>query len=183
MLACESAVIVEALMNIEILIIDDEPMDVEIHRIFLEQRCPQIVVTAFSTPEEAIQALSARATANARKPDLIAIDLYLGVHDGIKLAQQLRASPACAGRPIGILTGSIEPQARRRATAAALDFFVEKPLNSERLAEIGAALKLFNVVQDGRSFRLIDATDALSRDSSSSADERAEPGLGREGAA
>lgn len=110
-----------------ILVIDDDPGDVELLRRYLE-RIPEFVITcvACTTAEEGQAALQHQAI------DLIFLDYLLGARTGLDLIPALRQDQE--RRPVIILTG----QGDERIAAAAMragadDYVVKEDLNADTL--------------------------------------------------
>ncbi|MEM9724012.1 MAG: response regulator [Pseudomonadota bacterium] len=143
---------------LDIVMIDDDPVDIELHRRFLEKRCDQIRLTAFLEPNAALEHLSRRVSGAAEDAGvhLIAVDLFMPGDDGFHVAKTLRPLARRLGAALGVLTGSMNEEHRRHAALAGLDFFQTKPLNVAGLATIGRELGLFDVEETGRTFRIFD---------------------------
>lgn len=71
--------------------------------------------------------------ASARRPDLVLMDLWMPVMDGLEAIKQLRARPSTADIPIIALTASPSTTAAEQARASGCDYFVVKPVTPEDL--------------------------------------------------
>jgi len=110
-----------------ILVIDDDPGDVELLRRYLE-RIPEFVITcvACTTAEEGQAALQHQAI------DLIFLDYLLGARTGLDLIPALRQDQE--RRPVIILTGQGDERiAAATMRAGADDYVVKEDLNADTL--------------------------------------------------
>jgi CheY-like chemotaxis protein len=67
------------------------------------------------------------------KPQAIIMDLRMPVLDGVETTLQLKSDPSTAAIPVLALTGSSNPEDRRRAFDAGVDAFLMKPINVDQL--------------------------------------------------
>lgn len=146
-------------MEIEILMVDDDPDEILVTRFLLERRSSDIRIEAYLEPDEAIAELERRAEAGDPGPTLVTVDINMPRHDGIAVASDLRPICARIGSRVGVLTGSINPSDEAAAMAADAAFFSIKPFNADALSKIGERLALFEVERDGRRLA-IKAPDA-----------------------
>jgi len=106
-----------------ILIVDDEPADVEFLRHVLKGE----------GYGELIEAMNARAAAdrlNELAPDLIILDLMLPDFDGFDFLDEFQAwLPQDGFVPVLVVTGDTSAATRRRALAAGASDFLTKPLS------------------------------------------------------
>lgn len=70
--------------------------------------------------------------------DLIVLDLHLHDMDGFEFAEALRRTGSAAS--IVVLTGDVRPEVRRRAEAAGVAAFLEKPDGLDQLPAIARRL-------------------------------------------
>jgi CheY-like chemotaxis protein len=72
------------------------------------------------------------ARVEQERPDLVIMDVRLGVHDGLDLLRQLRAHPDArvAGTPVLMVSAE---DLSAQCTAAGASGFVEKPFDTESL--------------------------------------------------
>ena len=73
--------------------------------------------------------------AQAHKPDLVLMDLWMPVLDGLNATTQLRNDPAMADVPILALSANGNPSAPPEATAAGCDAFFLKPIEPDQLLD------------------------------------------------
>lgn len=122
-----------------ILIVDDEPMNVE----YLEQELGDLgyrTESAFGG-KEALKKVAAGA------PDLILLDVMMPDLDGITVCRMLKNDPATRLIPIVIMTALDAVEDRVRGIEAGADDFLTKPVDDrELLARIRTALKTKHAV-------------------------------------
>ncbi|WP_298003735.1 MULTISPECIES: response regulator [Anaerolinea] len=109
-----------------ILVIEDNPDNLELVRFLLEQAGFQVI--------SAVDGLEGLEKARTQRPDLILLDMSLPELDGWHLAKQLKDAEQTASIPIIALTAHTLPGDRRRALEAGCDGFISKPLNVARFA-------------------------------------------------
>ncbi|MEJ5314870.1 MAG: response regulator [Anaerolinea sp.] len=109
-----------------ILVIEDNPDNLELVRFLLEQAGFQVI--------SAVDGLEGLEKARTQRPDLILLDMSLPELDGWHLAKQLKDAEETASIPIIALTAHTLPGDRRRALEAGCDGFISKPLNVARFA-------------------------------------------------
>ena len=118
-----------------ILVIDDEPPNVEVLRRLLE-RAGFTRIQTTTDPREAT-----RLYVDFR-PDLILLDLHMPHLDGLAVMDELNQIAEATYLPILILTGDVSPEARRDALSRGAKDFVHKPFSSDEvLLRIGTLLE------------------------------------------
>jgi two-component system cell cycle response regulator DivK len=85
--------------------------------------------------EEASNGAEAVVKAAARRPDLVMMDLWMPVLDGLAATVQLRTDPATAEVPIFAMSASPATPTPERAKEAGCDLFLPKPLDPDVLME------------------------------------------------
>jgi putative two-component system response regulator len=109
-----------------ILIVDDEPANVEmLHRLLERSGFGRIEST--TDPREAAQ-LYVRY-----RPDLILLDLHMPVMDGLAVMDQLNEIAEASYLPILMLTGDMTPVARQEALSRGAKDFVSKPFHADEV--------------------------------------------------
>jgi two-component system alkaline phosphatase synthesis response regulator PhoP len=113
------------------MVVDDEPKIVQLARDYLEHAGFAVVV--------AHDGKAALATARARKPDLVVLDLGLPEVDGLDVARALRAESSV---PIVMLTGRSEESDKLVGLELGADDYVTKPFSPKELvARVRAVLR------------------------------------------
>ena len=112
---------------VKLLIVDDEPENIELLRRRLSRR--GYAVVAATSAEEAL------ARADAEQPDVILMDIKMPVVDGFEATRRLKARPATAPIPVITLTAHAMQEDRDQALAAGADEYETKPVDLDRLLE------------------------------------------------
>jgi putative two-component system response regulator len=121
--------------NARILIIDDEPMNVDLLRRVLER-------AGFSRIEAVTDPREAATLYIDFRPDLILLDLHMPYMDGLAVMDQLNQIAEATYLPILMMTGDTTPEARRDALSRGAKDFVQKPFASDEvLLRIGTLLQ------------------------------------------
>ena len=116
-------------MQKSIVIIEDEPFIIEALTFLLERE-------GFS-----VQSISDGAKALSfiqnNTPDLVILDIMLPNVSGMKILEDIRATPGFAGLPILMLTAKGQKKDRRAAEDAGASLFMTKPFsNTELVASV-----------------------------------------------
>lgn len=121
-------------MGTRILVIEDNPANMELARYVLE---------AFGyTVSAAVDGESGLELARAEPPDLVVCDLQLPGIDGIEVAKRLKMQPALARVPLIAVTAYAMVGDRERVLAAGFDGYISKPLDPQTFVpQIAAFLK------------------------------------------
>jgi putative two-component system response regulator len=118
-----------------ILIVDDEPANVEILRRLLE-RCGFSRVESTNDPREAAD-LYVRF-----RPDLILLDLHMPHLDGLAVMDELNQIAEASYLPILMLTGDDTQEAKQEALSRGAKDFLNKPFHGDEvLLRIGTLLE------------------------------------------
>lgn len=126
-----------------ILIAEDNPADVYLIRESLSEQTALdgFQVTVASDGEEALDYLLQRGDfADARRPDLIVLDLNLPKVDGIEILQTMRERPELAGIPVVVFTSSDSPVDRKATEQLGADQYITKPTDLDAFMQVGGAL-------------------------------------------
>ena len=108
-----------------VLIVDDNPQNVELLVAFLES----LPVTLHT----AVDGVDALAKVAEHKPDLILLDVMMPRMSGFQVCQKLKADPATKDIQILMVTALHELGDIERATECGTDDFVSKPVNKLEL--------------------------------------------------
>src|SRR5690349_6237708 len=121
--------------NARILIVDDEPVNVELLRRLLER-------AGFSRLESTNDSRQAADLYIKFRPDLILLDLHMPHRDGLEVMDELNQIAEASYLPILMLTGDDTPEAKREALSRGAKDFLNKPFHSDEvLLRIGTLLE------------------------------------------
>jgi CheY-like chemotaxis protein len=129
---------------VHIVLIEDNPGDVFLIEMALNESGILYSMTKFSTGEEALSALcptEGRET-SLLVPDVILLDLNTPKSDGFEVLGKLKQHIHLAGVPVAILSSSQARSDKHRAGLMGAVRYIEKPsLLEEFLAKVGQAVK------------------------------------------
>jgi CheY-like chemotaxis protein len=113
--------------------------------------CAWLTLWGFQV-EEAANGHQAVEKARAGQPDLVLMDMWMPVLDGIDATALIKADTATAHVPVLALSAHVFPPAPERALAAGCETFLPKPVDPEvLLEEIRQALRRVRERQGGES--------------------------------
>jgi len=112
--------------NARILIVDDEPDNVEILRRILTR-------AGFVNIESTTDSRQAKPLYIRHRPDLILLDLRMPHLDGLEVMAQLADVAEASYLPILILSADVAPEARRDALSRGAKDFVNKPFQPDEI--------------------------------------------------
>ena len=112
--------------NARILIVDDEPLNVDLLRRLLER-------AGFSRIESTNDSREAVDLYVKFRPDLILLDLHMPHRDGLEVMDELNQIAEASYLPILMLTGDDTPEAKREALSRGAKDFVNKPFHSDEV--------------------------------------------------
>ena len=129
-------------MTNRILLIEDNPSDIELIRTAFEEATVDVDFIIFRDGDEAIAGVQRLATAGTPVPDLAFLDLNLPRASGHEVLAAIRRQPALAAVPVLVFSTSNHPTDRSRCLAAgASDYLVKPPHFDELLALVGMVSK------------------------------------------
>jgi len=113
-----------------LLIVDDEPTNVQLIRMLAEDIGVPVRLRTASNGLEAV------TLARELAPALVLMDLKLPVLDGLEATRRLKADPATASIPVIALTAQAMVGDRERALAAGCDGYLTKPIDLQALLHL-----------------------------------------------
>lgn len=125
-----------------ILLIDDNPNDVELALTALDEVATGGAVSVASSGPEAMTLLR-RARDDGHLPDLILLDLKMPHMDGIAILDAIRAERGLEGIPVVMLTTSGENRDIRESYAHGASAYVVKPLDFTQFREALRTIQAF----------------------------------------
>ena len=128
--------------KVRILVIDDNPADVELLRYALGHAGVSCDRTVIAEGDEAIDFVQQRGKyLDTPAPDLAVVDLNLPRYDGIEILGAMRGNPAFAAVPVAVLTSSSSPRDRARIEAFQVWRYITKPSELDEYLRIGSVMK------------------------------------------
>jgi two-component system, chemotaxis family, response regulator Rcp1 len=125
----------------QIVLIEDNPGDVLLVEMALEENGILCQVTQFDNGAEALRVLCETPSENDFLPDAILLDLNTPRSDGFEVLIRLKQFPRLSHVPIAILTSSPASIDRHRAALQSV-LFIQKPSRlPDFLAAVGQAVK------------------------------------------
>jgi two-component system response regulator DctR len=124
------------LPQIQVLVVDDDPMVLQVNRFFVDE------VEGFKVVGTARNGAEAVAAAERLRPDLILLDVYMPDKDGLQALRELRSH----GIPSDVIlvSAAADPATIEEALRAGAHDYVIKPFRPERLR---AALESYRGVK------------------------------------
>lgn len=110
----------------KVLIVDDEPINIDLAKIYLQEAGYQ----NFTTTSDSRQALD---LVREHKPDVILLDLMMPHMSGFDILAEVRKDPRMRHIPVIILTASNSTESRFRALELGVNEFLSKPVDSSEL--------------------------------------------------
>lgn len=123
-------------MDKEILLVEDNPDDVELTRIAFQEAKIGNLLRVVSDGAEALDYLFARGRHAGRDPSvlpaLVLLDLNLPKVDGREVLQAIRGNDATRALPVVVLTTSAEPFDIDATYALGVNSYIRKPVDFEQ---------------------------------------------------
>lgn len=113
-----------------LLVIDDEPLNVELLRRIVEETGLSVRFVAASNGVDGLTQV------RELRPALVLMDLKIPGLDGLEATRRLKADPATARIPVVALTAQAMAGDRERALEAGCDDYVTKPIDVRRVIEL-----------------------------------------------
>jgi two-component system cell cycle response regulator DivK len=114
-------------MKERILVVEDNPLNLELLRDWLEMDGYE-VLTATSL-------IAGFAVLESQQPNVVLLDVQLGADDGLTLASWIRQQPALCQIPIIAVTAQAMASERQRILESGCNSVVPKPLNFKLLKD------------------------------------------------
>lgn len=124
------------MMHKEILLVEDNPDDVELTRLAFDEAKIANQLAVVGDGAEALDYLFARGRFvdrdPAELPSLVLLDLNLPKVDGREVLQAIRAHEATRSLPVVVLTTSTEPFDVEATYALGVNSYIQKPVDFEQ---------------------------------------------------
>jgi chemotaxis family two-component system response regulator Rcp1 len=122
-----------------ILLVEDNPADVEIARRGLRESDSPVELIVVRDGQEALDYLLRRAGPDAggwRRPDLILLDMNLPRLNGLEVLRRVRADADLRSVPVIVLTTSRRAEDVQQMYAAGANTYIEKPRDFGRFVQV-----------------------------------------------
>jgi DNA-binding response OmpR family regulator len=125
-----------------ILLVEDNPGDVDLIRLAFKTAGLDCVLTVMSDGGEALAFINEEGVyAGAPVPDLAILDLNVPKNDGLEILEAMRSSSKFSGLPVAVLSSSSSPRDRFNVERFQIRQFVTKPSNLDEFLKIGNIVK------------------------------------------
>jgi two-component system, chemotaxis family, response regulator Rcp1 len=123
-----------------ILVVEDNPNDVELLRMALEEAQVECELTVIDDGGDALAFIAKQSAADA-PPDLAILDLNLPRRDGVEVLSGMRSNPVFSDVPVAVLSSSALPRERARVEALRVRRYMVKPSDLDEFLKIGGQVK------------------------------------------
>ena len=131
--------------DIKILLIEDNPDDVEITLRAFKKHNLANHITVARDGEEALDIIfqHGKESAEGLRPDLILLDLKLPKVDGMEVLRQIKENSETKVIPVIVLTSSKEESDLAESYRLGVNSYIRKPVNFEKFTEVVMQLGLY----------------------------------------
>jgi CheY-like chemotaxis protein len=123
-----------------IVVIEDNPADVLLLRIALDERGEPYDLVVLSDGEQALAYIAEHARTSAPDPCAVVLDLHLPRYDGLAVLKALRASPELSHVRVAILTSAASPREEAELKNFGVNLYRQKPLMIEEFMHLGGEI-------------------------------------------
>jgi len=135
-----------ALAPVNILLVEDNPNDVEITRRALEKGQVRNELTVARDGQEALDILFGSGNGSVPRPGLILLDLNLPKVDGREVLEKIKADPKLRRIPVIVLTISTSEEDIARTYDLGVNTFISKPVRFEDFIKVVTTIKEYWIV-------------------------------------
>jgi CheY-like chemotaxis protein len=136
----------DVLAPVQILLVEDNPQDIEITRRALERGRVMNELTVARDGQEALDILFGRVEGEETKPGLILLDLNLPKVGGLEVLEKIKADPKLKRIPIVVLTVSTREEDIVRSYDLGVNTFITKPVRFEDFIKAVATIEEYWIV-------------------------------------
>jgi two-component system, chemotaxis family, response regulator Rcp1 len=130
--------------TIEILLVEDNPGDVELTREAFEEGKIGNSLNVVGDGVEALRYLRREGQYNdVLRPDIVLLDLNLPKKGGLEVLSELKADPALRSIPVVVLTTSRAEEDIARSYHAHANCYISKPVDFDKFMQVVRALENF----------------------------------------
>ncbi len=126
--------------GVTLLLVDNEPNDVDLFRIAIENSSLGVSLHTVEDGQQAIEYLEGQGAFADRwshpLPDVILTDLHMPRKDGFELLRWLKGSPSLKGVPVVVFSGSFKLAEEQQAYRLGAKRFLVKPLSLVELERV-----------------------------------------------
>jgi len=131
-------------MNDRILLVEDNPDDVELTLLAFQRSRLRNEVLVARDGVEALEILHGTASVPAKPlPSLVLLDLKLPRVDGIEVLRRIREHPATRLLPVVILTSSVQERDLVETYAVGANSYIVKPVDFEQFLESARQIGMY----------------------------------------
>jgi two-component system response regulator len=131
---------------VEILLVEDNPDDVELALYALKKRKVSNPIRVARDGAEALAAVFGVNPAThppPRRPNVVLLDLKLPKVDGLDVLRQLRADPRTRTLPVVVMTTCDEDRDRIESYKLGVTSYIDKPIDFAQFVEVAETLGLY----------------------------------------
>ena len=130
--------------RIEILLVEDNPGDIQLTRIALEDNKMSVNLSVVEDGVEALEFLRKKGKyADAPHPDLVLLDLNLPRKDGREVLAEMKADKILKRIPVVILTTSQAEEDVLKAYNLCANCYITKPVDFDQFVKIVRSIESF----------------------------------------
>lgn len=136
----------DVLAPVQILLVEDNPQDIEITRRALERGRIRNELTVARDGQQALDILFGHAEGEETKPGLILLDLNLPKVSGLEALEEIKADPKLKRIPVVVLTVSTREEDVVRSYDLGVNTFITKPVRFEDFIKAVATIEEYWIV-------------------------------------
>jgi two-component system, chemotaxis family, response regulator Rcp1 len=130
--------------SVEILLVEDDPADVELTREAMKDSKLLVTMTVVDDGVKAMRFLKQEEPyTDARRPDLVILDLNLPRKDGREVLQEIKNDENLKSIPVCILTTSADAQDIKRCYELGANCCITKPIGLKEFTRIVGSIHDF----------------------------------------